>query len=233
MKRTANARIAGFTFLAYIAIGIAHMAVFRRATAGIDAAARLESARNHAAALQMAPLLTLAMAAAALILAVTLHALTRDEDADLATLSMSFRIGEGIVAVMPITAMGTAWLAGNPDAAGVSPLAGLLFSAGAWQTTVAATLFAAGSLGFSWLMLRGRLIPRPLGWLGVAASAQLLVMLPLELIDVVNGALAQAMWLPMAAFEIPLGIWLLVTGAVGRDAGSRPRAVVGNRAVEA
>ena len=35
MTRTANARIAGFTFLAYIAAGITSLVLFRRAT-GVD-----------------------------------------------------------------------------------------------------------------------------------------------------------------------------------------------------
>ena len=41
MTRTANARIAGFTFLFYIAIGLAGMALDRRATMGEGAADRL------------------------------------------------------------------------------------------------------------------------------------------------------------------------------------------------
>jgi hypothetical protein len=65
---------------------------------------------------------------------------------------------------------------------------------------------------FSWLLLRGRLIPVPLAWLGVVASVILVVGLPLRLVDVIGGAAAQVMWLPMAAFEIPLGFWLLIKG---------------------
>jgi hypothetical protein len=30
---------------------------------------------------------------------------------------------------------------------------------------------------------------------------------------VVSGPITKIMWLPMAAFEIPLGLWLLVKGA--------------------
>jgi len=43
MTRTTNARIAGFTFLFYIAAGLASMAVFGRATAGEGIAAKLAS----------------------------------------------------------------------------------------------------------------------------------------------------------------------------------------------
>jgi len=31
--------------------------------------------------------------------------------------------------------------------------------------------------------------------------------------DVLPGSVIQFMWLPMAAFEIPLGLWLLIKGA--------------------
>jgi hypothetical protein len=37
MTRTTNARLAGFTFLFYIAIGITSMVLFRQATGGADA----------------------------------------------------------------------------------------------------------------------------------------------------------------------------------------------------
>ena len=36
--------------------------------------------------------------------------------------------------------------------------------------------------------------------------------LPLQLAGFLTGAVTQLMWLPMAAFEILLGIWLLVKG---------------------
>jgi hypothetical protein len=42
-----------------------------------------------------------------------------------------------------------------------------------------ATFFVVGSTLFSWLLLRGRMIPIPLAWLGVVASVLLVVCLPL------------------------------------------------------
>ncbi len=69
-----------------------------------------------------------------------------------------------------------------------------------------------GSTLFSWLFLRGRLIPVPLAWLGVLASVLLAVGLPLQLVDVLGGTVVQLMWIPMAAFEIPLAFWLLIKG---------------------
>ena len=50
-----------------------------------------------------------------------------------------------------------------------------------WSVTLSATLFAAGSTLFSYLFLRGRMIPIALAWLGVVASGLLVVVLPLQL----------------------------------------------------
>jgi hypothetical protein len=36
--------------------------------------------------------------------------------------------------------------------------------------------------------------------------------LPLQLAGFLAGPVTQFMWLPMAAFEIPLGLWLLIKG---------------------
>src|SRR5207247_3132764 len=72
-----------------------------------------------------------------------------------------------------------------------------------------ASFFAVGSTLFSWLLLRGRMIPVALAWLGVVASILLVVGLPLQLAGVLRGPVSQLMWLPMAAFEVPLGLWLL------------------------
>jgi len=73
---------------------------------------------------------------------------------------------------------------------------------------------AAGIVGavLAILFLRGRSIPPALAWIGVVASVLLLVGLPLQLGGVGAGAAAQAMWLPMLTFEVPLALWLIVKG---------------------
>jgi hypothetical protein len=77
---------------------------------------------------------------------------------------------------------------------------------------VGALFFAVGSTLFSWLLLRGRLIPVPLAWLGVGASALLVVLLPLQQAGFLGGPLTQLMWAPVAVFELILGPWLLIKG---------------------
>ncbi len=58
------------------------------------------------------------------------------------------------------------------------------------------------------------MIPTSLAWLGVVASALLVVGLPLQIAGLLSEAIVSLMWLPMLAFEVPLGLWLLIKGAV-------------------
>jgi hypothetical protein len=51
-----------------------------------------------------------------------------------------------------------------------------------------------------------------LAWIGVVASIVLVVGLPLQLAGFLSGLITSLMWLPMAVFEIPLGLWLLIKG---------------------
>jgi hypothetical protein len=220
MTRTTNARIAGFAFLFYIAVGITQM-VLSGAISASGTAARLALMAQHTSRIQVELLLTLLTSMTALTLAVALYAITRDEDRDLAILALCCRVGEGMLGMIaPMITLGLLWLATTTevgtavrDTPATLVLAGFLRELGGWNTITAAMLFAIGSTIFSWLFLRGRMIPRSLAWLGVAASVLLVVLLPLELAGVVSGPVTRIMWLPMAAFEIPLGLWLLVKGA--------------------
>jgi len=219
VTRMTNSRIAGSTFLLYIAIGITQMVLFGRATRGEGATARLAGMAAHATEVRVAVLLGLITCFVALALAAALYALTRDEDRDLSLLALICRVGEGVVggAFMPMTlgllALVTAGGASAPDAAAVQALGAFLFAADSWTPVIAGTFFAVGSTLFCWLFLRGRMIPTALAWLGVGASVLLFAGLPLQVAGVLRGAAAQLMWLPMAAFEIPFALWLLVKGA--------------------
>jgi hypothetical protein len=220
MTRTTNTRIAGFAFLFYIAVGITQM-VLGGAISASGTAARLALMAQHTSRVQVELLLTLLTSMTALTLGVALYAITRDEGRDLAILALCCRVGEGMLGMIaPMITLGLLWLATTTevgtavrDTPATLVLAGFLRKLGGWNTITAAMLFAIGSTIFSWLLLRGRMIPRSLAWLGVAASVLLVVLLPLELAGVVSGPVTRIMWLPMAAFEIPLGLWLLVKGA--------------------
>ena len=156
------ARVAGFTFLFYIAAGIT--------SSGLG---------NES---QVSDLLLLLQSFSALVLGVTLFALTYKQGLALATLALTFRVLEAV------------------------------------QYGESAIYFAAGSFLFSWLLLRGGMIPVALAWLGVLASILLLVILPLQLAGLFGGSMSWSssitwlVWLPMLVFEVVLALWLLVKG---------------------
>jgi uncharacterized protein DUF4386 len=215
MTRTTNARIAGFTFLLYIAAGITSLVVFGRATSGEGIAAKLAGIAQHPTDVGVVVVLDLLQCFSALVLAVTLYAITRDEDRDLAMLALTCRVGEGVIAASSIPrTLALVWLA---TTSGINALdTGAAHALGAYllrgDVAVAATFFAVGSTLFSYLLLRGRMIPIPLAWLGVAASILLVVGLPLQAAGFLSGPITSVMWLPMLAFEVPLGLWLIIKG---------------------
>lgn len=217
MTRRTNARIAGATFLFYIAVAFPEMVLLGKATSGEGIAAKLSTVAQHTTELRVAVLLTLLSAFSALVLAVTLYGVTRDEDHDLAMLGLTCRVGEGVLGALPLTTVGLLWLGTttapvSPDAAGAQALGMFFLKLGTWKTASGATLFAVGSTVFSYLLLRGRMIPVPLAWLGVIGSALLVVGLPMQLAGFLRGTVTQLMWIPVALFELTLGPWLIIKG---------------------
>jgi hypothetical protein len=216
MTRKTNARIAGFTYLFYIAVAFPSMVLLNRAASGEGIAAKLSGLARHATDVRVAVVLSLAGCFSALVLAVTLYAITREQDPDLAMLALTCRVAEGVTGAVSIPAtMGLLWLAtatgaSAPDAATARALGAFLLE----QTpTVGATFFAVGSTLFCWLLLRGRMVPVWLAWLGVVGSALIVVGLPLQLAQVLTGPVTQWMWLPVAVFELVVAFWLMIKGA--------------------
>lgn len=215
MTRRTNARIAGFTFLFYIAVAFPSLVLFNRATAGEGIAAKLAALAQHSADVHLAVVLSLLGCLSALVLAVTLYAITRDQDPDLAMLALTCRVTEGVTGAVSVSeTLGLLWLTTATGPNALDPGAAQSLAAFLLRPSplVGAAFFAVGSTLFSWLLLRGRMIPVALAWLGVIASVLLVVGLPLEIGGVLHGPILQLMWLPMAAFEIPLGVWLLTKG---------------------
>jgi hypothetical protein len=96
--------------------------------------------------------------------------------------------------------------------ASANALAAYLFKVGTWQTISASLFFAVGSTAFAYLLLRGRMIPALIPWVGVLGSALLVVVLPLQLAGFISGAITQLVWIPVALFELTLAPWLLIKG---------------------
>jgi hypothetical protein len=175
--RTTAARVAGFTFLFYIVVGISSMA-----------------GAFHG---QAAALASYAQNASAVVLGVSLFLVTRVEQQVVAALGLMFRVAEGTV----------------------GPVLRLAGTSLPRPTLVDATLFAVGSAFFCWLLLRGWMLPRPLAWLGLIASVTLVVGLPLQLAGLLGAPLTTLMWMPMLAFEVPAGLWLLAKGVPAQSWG--------------
>lgn len=161
LTRMTYARIAGFTFLFYIAAGITSLVL---------------AGQPH-----VTDVLSLLTSFSALVLGVTLYAITREQEPTVALLAMMCRVVEAIPGESAI-------------------------------------FFAVGSTLFCWLLLRGRMIPIALAWLGVVASVLLVIILPLQLAGLFGGTLSWSasvtwlVWLPMLVFEVTLALWLLIKG---------------------
>jgi Domain of unknown function (DUF4386) len=155
-----------------------------------------------------------------LVLGVTLYGITRAEDHELAILGLVCRVAEGVLGSLNnIPAyLGLLWLAkagvgtGAPDAPTANALRAFLLMPGT-SVPLGAFFFAVGSFIFSYLFLRGRVVPVSIAWLGVFAFGLLAVVLPLQLAGFPSGPLTgYYLWLPALVFQIVLALWLLING---------------------
>jgi hypothetical protein len=220
MTRLTNARIAGFTYLFYAVIGVCIELLMQQARGVDGAAATLARIGQYATNVRLAILITLLECLSSLVLGVTLYAITRDEDHDLALLGLVCRVAEGVLgSVHNIPGyLGLLWLAKTGAGTGLSDipttnaLRAFLLMPGA-SVPIGSIFFAVGSAIFSWLLLRGRMVPVSIAWLGVFASGLLVVVLPLQLAGFSTGPLTgYSQWLPALVFQIVLALWLLIKG---------------------
>ena len=220
MTRRTNARIAGIAYLLYIAAAFPSMLLSGRATSGAGMVEKLANMALHATDVRLAAVLSLIGCLCALVLAVTLYAITREQDRDLALLALTCRVAEGVTgaASIPTTlgllALATAAGTNTPDPRAAGAV-GAFVLAQPWL--IGATFFAVGSTIFSWLLLSGRMVPVWLAGLGVVASAVVALALPLQLMEVLPGLVAQLIWLPVAVFELVLAVWLIAKGAAPQE----------------
>ena len=73
--------------------------------------------------------------------------------------------------------------------------------------------FAVGSTIFSYLLLRGRMVPVWIASLSLVASGLLAVVLPLQVAGFPTGPLTgYYQWLPALVAQTVLALWLLIKG---------------------
>jgi hypothetical protein len=191
-----------------------------RRTFGVEGdAATLARFGEYAADVRIDVLIKVLEVFSALVLAVTLYGITRDEDHELAMLALVCRVAEGVFLALSIPSyLGLVWLA----KAGVGPGALDSSTTNALRTfmlmpvpsvPLSTIFFAVGSTIFSHLFLRGRIVPVAIAWMGVFASGLLAVALPLQLAGVPTGPLhGYYQWLPALVSQTALALWLLVKG---------------------
>jgi hypothetical protein len=157
-----NARLAGFTFLFYIAAGVSSMALAGRT--------------------QATDVLTLCTSFSALVLAVTLYAITRGQDPDLALLGMACRILEAIP---------------GRDGEVFFAVGSLLFC---WLLLRGRMIpVALARLGVLASLLLVVILPlQRVGYLGGVMSW--------------SSSAPWLIWLPMLIFEVVFALWLLIKG---------------------
>jgi hypothetical protein len=168
MTRTTNARVAGFTFLLYIVAGVSSLALAGRA---------------HAT-----DVLAIVTSLCALVLGVTLYAITRDQDRDLALLALLCRVVESV----PGHGGGAIFFAVGSTIFCWLLLRGRLIPAALARLGVAA----------SGLMVVLLLLQRA----GVSTGA-----------STWSSSITWIVWLPLLVFELCLAVWLIVKGVAGSE----------------
>ncbi|HME89282.1 MAG TPA: DUF4386 domain-containing protein [Chthoniobacterales bacterium] len=223
MSRTTIARLTGFTYLFYIATSIIGTSFFTRITKGDGISATLTDIAAHTPQMNMSFVLALLTVFEALIVAVALYALTRDQDANLALLALTCRVVEAVLNTVPAIALLAllsvalqASTATGSEASNLNLLGSFLLKLQGWSVIVSAPVFGVGSALYYFLFARGRSIPVPLAYFGVLSSALLVVAIPLEGMQLLKGAMTFYAWLPSLFFELIFAPWLIIKGIAAR-----------------
>lgn len=211
MTVKASSRLAGFTFLFYIAMGLLPGWLFGPISRAEGTAGKLAAMAAHPLLTRSGALFSLVNMANALVLGAALYALTRAFDRDLALIALLFRVAEGILApVGAFTRRALLTIASEP--APDLPLATVLLKTQGFAFLLGSTCFAAASTIFAFLFLRSRSIPVWLAWLGFLGSLLILIGLPLQILALLPAPVDSLMWIPIAFFEVIFAIWLVVVG---------------------
>ena len=213
MTLRTTAKVAGFAYLLYIAAGMANEFFIGRASDAQGIAATLGQLAAHVTDLRLTILFKLLECLSAFVLAATLYGITREQDHELAMLGLVCRAAEGAILAVSIRMnLGLLWLVDHRigmDAQTTNAVAATLLMP---NPPLAAVFFAVGSTIFAALMLRGRMIPAPLAWLGVVSSALLAIAVPLQLAGWASGRVVGAFWVLALVYALVIGVWLIVKG---------------------
>lgn len=226
MKRT-ESTIAGVTYLSYIVFAMSSAIFSGRTTAGSDISQALSTMRQMIGTARITVLLDLLQIVCALVLAVTLYQLVKVVNPTIALLAMVFRLGEGLLGFFPLLdKLELMQLATTPSVGAVDALSDPALVREILHRPnngFSEFCFVVGGFLFAYLLLRGRLSPRWLAWIGVITIGVQLICVPLNIATIVPGRIVNWLWFPILLYEVPLGIWLIARGIenAGLDAKSR------------
>jgi len=164
MNRRTNARVAGFTFVFYIVAGMASLSMSGRT--------------------QVTEVLGVFTSLSALVLGVTLYALTHEQDPDLALLGLVCRVVEAVSDEVTVAA--------TFFAVGSTLFAWLLLRGRMIPAPIAGFGVVAS------VLLVVILLVQRAGVFGAAVNW--------------SSSVAWIIWLPMLVFEVALALWLVIRG---------------------
>jgi hypothetical protein len=213
------ARFAGFMYLFLIAIYLLGVMITGRFEVPGNIAETTHRVMEHELLFRFGLALGSLNNLCAVLLAVSLYAVVRVIDKNLALLALAFELVYA-AAGTALDLIGYAFLkqqmdaysSGIVDAKQLSALADLRSFLDAAAMNIVTILYGAGSILFFYLFFKAKAIPRILAALGLFGS----VLVPLTgfagLILPHPSKLLQLGWLPIFAAEVSVGLWLLFKG---------------------
>ena len=219
VTQRAEAKTAGFAYLSYIVFTMSSTIIYAKAAAGDGATQQLAGLARMISQVRITVLLDLLQVVCALVLAVTLYRLTKIVDPTLALLAMMFRVGEGLVgslAILSKVELMRLATAKTTDSAIARIFGDYIFNRP--DQLFSEFCFVVGGFIFAYLFLRGHLIPSLLAWIGVVSIGIQMVCVPLQIAGFMSSSVVDLLWLAVMAYEIPLGIWLIVKGVKDSNA---------------
>ena len=224
-SRNKLAKVAGFLFLAIIAIAIfgefyllSDMIVYD------DMAATAENIRTNQLTFRLAVASELLSFAAVVVLAISLYWVLKPANKPLAQLALFWRLGEAsIMSVTLMTRFIVALLVSDASyLSGFEPallhgLLGLFLDAYDTGYGIGVVFFSLGSLIFCYLFFKSKTVPKLLSAWGIFASILVLLGSFSNLALPNDAAITVPYGIPIFLFEVILGLWLLLKGVSNKE----------------
>lgn len=212
-----NAVIAGVLIVAgYLAYGVPSGAVIQPL---LDASDPLDAVAANATRLTAAALVMAVNSAAVVGIGLALYPVLRRHDETIALGYLATRLFESILMVGGIVGLlllvplsGANVQPGTADPSSLDALATLAVAGNDYAYNVAMLGLGVGSLPFCYLLYRSRLVPRSIAVLGLVGYPALVALMVLELIGGGVAPTLYVLYLPGAAFELGLALWLIARG---------------------